>query len=166
MQTPPPVANLLLRLITMASNVGQLKMDSVYDWDWRPDSEEWSLTEVFCHLRDVEGEIHQSRFRAVLDGEDVFLPGVSPDEWAISRAYKDQDGQLALTEYLSRRQDTVEMLSGLTPEVWQRQGIHAFFGRTSLHELLSLVTRHDEIHWEQIKSLLAGQTSDEMKESS
>jgi hypothetical protein len=166
MQTPPPVANLLLQLRTMASNVGQLKMDSDYDWVWRPDLDEWSLTEVICHLRDVEGEVHQSRFRAVLDSEDVFLPGVAADEWAISRSYKDQDGHLALIDYLSRRQGTVDMLSGLTPELWKRQGIHAFFGRTSLHELLYLATRHDDIHWEQIKSLLAGQTSDEMKESS
>ncbi|GMQ77809.1 MAG: hypothetical protein BMS9Abin02_0298 [Anaerolineae bacterium] len=164
MQTPPPVANLLLQLRRMASNVGQLQMGSDTDWDWRPDANEWSITEVICHLRDVEGEVHQSRFRAVLEGEDVFLPGVSADEWAERRGYKDQDGESALNDFLSLRQATVEMLSDLMPEVWQRQGIHAFFGRTSMHELLSLVTRHDEIHWEQIKSLLADQKSGEMKD--
>ena len=162
MQTPPPIANLLLQLKTMASNVGQLKEDSNYDWNWRPDPDEWSLTEVICHLRDVEGEVHQSRFVAVLESEDVFLLGVSADEWAVSRGYKDQNGKSALSDYLHRRQETVEMLSNLAPEIWQRHGIHAFFGRTSMHELLFLVTRHDEIHWEQIKSLLAGQNLDEM----
>ena len=165
MQTPPPVTNLLLQLKTMGSNVGQLKEDSNYDWNWRPDQDEWSLTEVICHLRDVEEEVHQPRFVAVLEREDVFLPGVSADEWAVSRGYRNQDGQAALVDFLLRRQETVEMLKDLTPDTWQRQGTHAYLGRTSLHELLFLLTRHDEIHWEQIKSLLAEQAADELKTS-
>ena len=166
MQTPPPVANLLLQLKTMGSNVGQLKEDSNYNWSWRPEPAEWSLTEVICHLRDVEGEVHQSRIVAVLEREDVFLPGVLADDWAIPRGYKDQDGQKALADFLLRRRETVDMLEDLTPDIWQRQGTHAYLGRTSLHELMFLVTRHDEIHWEQIRSLLVGQAASELKKNS
>jgi len=93
MQTPPPLSNLLLQLITMGSNVSQLKEDSNYDWNWRPDQDDWSLTEVLCHLRDVEGEVHQPRFVAVLERKDPFLPGASADEWAKVRGYRDQDGR-------------------------------------------------------------------------
>ena len=163
MQTPPPISNLLRQLTTMGSNVSQLKEDSNYDWNWRPDQDDWSLTEVLCHLRDVEGEVHQPRFVAVLERKDPFLPGASADEWAKVRGYRDQDGRAALAAFLLRRQETVNMLKDLTPDTWQRQGTHAYLGRTSLHELLFLVTRHDGIHWEQIKSLLSEQAGDQLK---
>ena len=161
MQAPPPVPNLLIQLETMATNVSGLLGKDHYDWKWKPAADEWSLTEVVCHLRDVEREVHQERFRAVLKDTDVFLAGVSADDWAISRNYQEQDGQIALTDYLAARTLTLSLLEELDPEMWERQGIHAYLGRTTLHELLFLVSRHDELHWEQIKNILGGQSIDD-----
>lgn len=161
MQAPPPVPNLLSQLNTMASNLSGLLGKNDYDWKWKPAADEWSLTEVVCHLRDVEREIHQARFTAVLKDTDVFLVGVSADDWAISRKYQQQNGQSALMDYLETRAETISLLEGLPSEMWERQAIHSYLGRTSMHELLFLASRHDELHWEQIKNILAGQSVDE-----
>lgn len=155
MQAPPPVSTLLIQLATLAANLrSHLPAQSV-DWTARPSPEEWSLVEIVCHLRDVEREVHQARFRALIAQDNAFMPGVSADEWAEERGYRQQDGPAALETFLAARAEMVQLLAPLPAEMWQRQGRHAFLGTTTMHELLFLVARHDEIHWEQIKSLLA-----------
>jgi hypothetical protein len=113
------------------------------------------LTEVVCHLRDVEQEVHQPRFRAVLSEEHPFLAGATPDEWAAPRRYRRQSGTAALKAFITARQETIALLEPLTAEAWRRQGRHAFFGPTSVHEMVNLVVRHDDAHWTQIVDLLA-----------
>ena len=154
MQAPPPVSTLLIELATLAANMRGALSRPTIDWRARPAEGEWSLVEIVCHLRDVEREVHQARFRAIIEQDNVFLPGVSADEWAPRRGYWQQDGPAALADFLVARDETVRLLAPLPAEMWQRQGRHAFLGGTTMHELLSLMTRHDQIHWEQIKKLL------------
>lgn len=156
MQELPPVASLLAQLTQFAANLRQaaLPTDAKIDWQWRPASGEWSLTELVCHLRDVEREVHQWRFRAILAGEGAFLPGVAADEWAAERQYWQEDGHAALNAFLDARLETVALLTPLDETAWQRQGSHSFLGPTSLHELLNLVAKHDQSHWRQAQALL------------
>lgn len=151
---PPPVASLLDQLVQFASRLRDALSGPGLDWTWQPATEEWSLTEVMCHLRDVEKEVHQPRFRAVLAQAGAFLPGVSADEWAETRQYAQENGRAALASFLDARQETHAMLTNLDGSLWQRQGSHSFFGPTSMHELLNLVVKHDQSHWRQVQSLL------------
>ena len=107
-----------------------------------------------CHLRDVEREVHQVRFRLLINEDSVFLQGVSADEWADERGYCFEDGVKATKSFVAARLETLALVEPLDDQIWQRQGRHAFFGHTSMHELLYLVVRHDEIHWQQITDLL------------
>ena len=157
MQAPPPVPNLLIQLATMSSNVLNALSRPDIDWARAASDGGWSLTEVICHLRDVEAEVHQERYKSILVQENAFLAGVSADEWAEIRRYQEQDGMKALEEFINTRRKTIEMLEQLKPEQWQRQGRHAFFGPTSMHEILFLQARHDDIHLEQIRNLLEEQ---------
>jgi hypothetical protein len=157
MQAPPPVANLLIQIATLATTIQNALVQPGIDWRHRPADGEWSLTEVVCHLRDVELEVHQARFKAMLAEENAFLPGVSADEWAQLRRYQDQDGLDALSDFMTARRETVDMLQDLPPDTWSRQGRHAFFGPTSMHEILFLQARHDDIHLEQIRNILDDQ---------
>jgi hypothetical protein len=124
------------------------------DWQQRPDVDHWSLTEVICHLRDVEREVHQPRFRALLARDDAFLPGMTPDEWAEQRGYQGQNGPEALLNFVGARRETADLLTPIDASLWQRSGNHAFFGQTTMHELLYLVVQHDRVHWQQIIRLL------------
>lgn len=154
MIAPPPVEELLAQLAQFAADMAQILVQEGVDWQWRPGAQEWSLTELACHLRDVEREVHQPRFRLVLTQVWPFLAGVSADEWASLRGYAREDGHAALEAFLTARAQTVAMLQGLDTAVWQRQGNHAFLGLTTMHELLNLVVKHDHSHWLQAQALL------------
>ena len=151
---PPPIADLLAELAAFREQMLRVLADRSVDWSWRPSPEEWSLAEVACHLRDVEREVHQARFEALLTGEGAFLAGVDADEWAIPRNYRAQDGRAAAAEFAAERADTIARLTPLPIEIWDRQGQHTFFGPTSLHELVYLTVQHDRVHGAQVKELV------------
>jgi hypothetical protein len=157
MQAPPPVPNLLSQIATMAINIQNTLSQPGIDWNYHPEDGGWSLTEAICHLRDVEIEVHQERFEAILAEENAFLPGVSADEWAEIRRYQEQDGETAFGDFFEARKNTIQMLQDLPPDSWKRQGRHSFFGPTSMHEILFLQARHDAIHQEQIRSIVEEQ---------
>lgn len=154
MQNPPPATELLIDLATFKDYVAQLPDNPDIDWEWRPDEESWSLTELVCHLRDVEREVHQERIEGVLENDTPFLPGIDADRWAPLRHYRSQDGPQALVDYLEARTATIQLLESQPPEAWQRVGQHSFFGPTSLKELVNLAVQHDEVHRRQIDELL------------
>jgi hypothetical protein len=154
-----PVDTLLKRLATFAGELEQLLLHAGVDWRQRPLPEQWSLTELVCHLRDVEREIHQPRFHALLAADNAFLSGVAADEWAESRRYQEQDGPAALLDFKLARSETARLLAGVPAGYWQRHGRHSFFGPTSAHELLALVVEHDHAHLQQANELLLILTS-------
>lgn len=156
MQQLRPVSELLAALADFATAVSTFLAPPEIDWDWRPAPAEWNLTEVCCHLRDVELEVHQLRFRALIATENSFISGATPDEWVKEREYEQENGRFALQTFLQFRQKTLVLLTDLDDALWQRQGRHAFFGPTSMHELLNLVVSHDEAHWQQIQALVSG----------
>ncbi len=153
MQNPPPVPDLLDELSSFRDFAALVLADAHRDWAYRPSETDWSLTEIACHLRDVEREVHQSRIRALLLEDGAFLPGIDADQWAIPRNYRGQVGRAALSGFLVARDETIALLSPLSPEVWARQGQHSFFGPTSLQELVFLAVQHARIHARQIEML-------------
>lgn len=159
MHTSPPVPQLLLSLEEFALRLAGVLSDPAIDWQWRPDEDSWSLAEVMCHMRDVEREVHLARYKAVISQEDPFLSGVTSDEWVDARAYRSQDGREAAETFLSLRRQSLEKLRQLDYEQWDRTGTHAFFGTTSLQELINLAVQHDQAHWQQIQELLTASNS-------
>lgn len=123
-------------------------------WSRRPPEEEWSLTGIICHMRDVDQEVNIPRFEAIIGGENPFVPGINTDTWADERNYHNQDGPGALREFIQVRTRLVSLLSGLTSEEWQRPARHAIFGPTHLAELVSFVTTHDCSHLQSIDAAL------------
>ena len=154
MQNPPPISDLLAELVRFATAVQQTADNKNIDWQQRPTIAQWSLTEVMCHLRDVEREVHQTRFRALLAKDEAFLAGATPDDWAEERGYGEQNGRQALADFVAARQETADLLQTLDDNMWQRSGNHAFFGQTTMHELLYLIVQHDRVHWQQITRLI------------
>ncbi len=150
---PPPVGDLLAELTAFGERVTRLLADETANWSRHPAAGEWSLTEIACHLRDVEREVHQARFIALLEDDSAFLPGVDADEWAVTRNYQAQDGRAAATAFVAARAETIARLAPLPLDVWDRQGQHTFFGPTSLHELVYLAVQHDRVHGEQMERI-------------
>lgn len=118
-------------------------------WRDRPAPEEWSLTEIFCHLRDVDHEVNIPRVEKIVSGEVPFLAGINTDTWANEREYLHQDGPAALQEFIAARMRLVQILETLTEADWQREARHAIFGPTTLRELVSFIVTHDRSHIQQ-----------------
>jgi hypothetical protein len=124
-------------------------------WHSRPALGEWSVTEIICHLRDVDREVHLPRLQSLLAQEEPFMPGVVSDNWATEREYCTQNGPRALEELRVARAELLALLPPAGDPAWERRGRHTFFGPTSFWELVCLILEHDELHVEQVKGNLA-----------
>jgi FMN phosphatase YigB (HAD superfamily) len=130
----------------IATLVGSLSPES---WRRKPAPAEWCLTEILCHLRDVEREVNLPRLRKMLSEENPFLAGEDTDRWVEERNCAGQDGHQVLVNFISARKETLALLCGLQAE-WSRTARHAIFGPTTLQELIGIVTGHDRAHIQQI----------------
>jgi len=123
-------------------------------WDQRPNSDEWNLTEITCHMRDVEREINLPRLEKIISEDNPFIPGIDSDAWAVARDYQSQDGRAALEEFVTCRIETLELLDSLSPDDWQRPVQHAIVGPTSVVEIASFIAGHDRLHVRQTFALI------------
>jgi FMN phosphatase YigB (HAD superfamily) len=125
------------------------------DWTRRPEPQAWNLTEIACHLRDVEREVNLERIEAVLKDDNPFLAGKDTDAWAAERGYAGQDGRQALIHFTDCRMTALDLLEPLQPEDWRRPARHAIFSRTQLAELVGITAGHDRLHVKQVMQTLA-----------
>jgi len=128
----------------------------------RPRPEDWSLTEILCHLRDVDLEINLPRMKNICLDENPFLPGIASDIWAEERKYSLQDGGKALRDFMNIRSSLVDQLAALLPGGWECPARHSIFGPTHVAELVSFIFTHDQNHIRQardaVKTALARST--------
>jgi HAD superfamily hydrolase (TIGR01549 family) len=116
----------------------------------KPHPEEWSLTEIICHLRDTEIEVNLERLATILEHTDPFLATQNTDSWAKERKYNKEDFPVALQQFASARLQTLKMLGSLTKAQWQRQARHAIFGPSTLFDIVNFMVEHDRLHIRQI----------------
>lgn len=126
--------------------------DQINDTTWakRLQPEEWSFTEILCHLRDVEEEVNLPRILKVLQEKNPFLAGQDTDPWAEERQYLFQNGSQALYGFSANRSRLLDLLERIHPEDWDRSARHAIFGPTNLQELVSIIAGHDRLHIQQV----------------
>jgi len=123
-------------------------------WKLPPVPGEWNLTEVVCHLRDVEAEVNLARLEKLLERHNPFLAGQDTDRWAVERNYKQQDGRRALVDFIELRKTLIQKLESLEPQAWQRTARHSIFGPTRLLELVSIMAAHDRLHVRQARAAI------------
>ena len=115
----------------------------------RGGDEDWSIVEVVCHLRDAE-ERALERMRAMRDQDEPFLAGYDQEAWARERDYASQDMQGALQSYLQMKEQHIAELEALTPEQWERPGMHEEQGRITISAHTLHLVAHDSQHAAQI----------------
>jgi FMN phosphatase YigB (HAD superfamily) len=123
-------------------------------WNASPQPGEWSLTEIACHLRDVEREVNLTRARRMLAESNPFLSGEDTDPWAEARGYRFQDGPEALGQFMAERLGLISLLENMPPDCWQAPARHAIFGPTTLQELVGIQAAHDRAHIQQVHQVL------------
>ena len=123
-------------------------------WCYESGPEEWTLTELVCHLRDTEREVHHAQLKIFHEQKEPFVPRPDTAVWASQREYREEDGQSALLEFLSARKETIELLTTISDDNWSRKARHAIFGPTDFLEVVKFMADHDRLHIQQAWRLL------------
>jgi len=120
------------------------------EWSLKVNPNEWSPTEVICHLRDVDNEIYLPRIKKILSTENSFIEAIDADKWAEERKYHEQNGESALQEFIKYRIELLEILETTHNGQWKKETRHTIFGPTTLLELNRISARHDRLHIQQL----------------
>ncbi len=120
-------------------------------WTHRPGEGEWSVTEIVCHLRDVEREVNGERLKVVMHEDNPFIVAVDSDPWAVERNYQAQSGPQALADFIAARKQNIAFLESLSAGAWTRPARHSVLGPTHLAEIVGFSLDHDRLHLEQLR---------------
>ncbi len=151
---PPPPASALPELLigNAAAVAGLLEgLPTEASWKLRPGPSEWSLTEILCHLRDVDVEVNLPRLSVLLESDNPFISGLDTDQWAQERNYQSQSGPRAARDFMAARKEMYVRLGALPLEAWNRRARHSLLGPTYLAEVVGWMLDHDRIHLEQLQ---------------
>lgn len=105
----------------------------------------WSTRQVICHLADFE-PVYADRMKRVIAEHEPTLFGGDPDVFAVRLAYAHRDIGEELQLIESVRRHVARILKTLTPEEFQRHGIHSEAGPITLEKLLTNITNHIPHH--------------------
>ena len=119
----------------------------------RPAPDRWSVAEIMAHLS--EAEITASwRYRQMLEHDGCSLAPYGQELWARLGGYAGRKPEDSLQLFRLLRQANLEMFDRLTPEEWQRHGVHAERGEMTVKDLALQMAGHDVNHLAQVKAIL------------
>ena len=122
-------------------------------WDGVP-SEPFTAIEQICHVRDIEIDGYQLRFRRTLDEVNPLLVSIDSDALASERGYGAANPGAVFTAFRAARAKTVELLSGLNQEQFKRSAEFEGYGPVTLRGLVHYLCSHDQQHLAGLQWLL------------
>lgn len=109
----------------------------------------WSIIQVVQHLADTE-IVWGYRARKVLAAPGAVIAGYDQDAWAHTLRYDAAELRVAMAQLRSMRSANLALLSSLTPDEWDRAGMHSERGVESVRQMSRLIAGHDFVHRNQI----------------
>ena len=124
------------------------------DWTGMP-SESFSAIEQTCHLRDIEIDGYQERFRKTVNENEPVLHSIDGYRLAEERQYQLQDSEVVLEQFSKARQQTVELIRGFSVYDLDRKCVFENAGEITLTSLIYFLISHDQQHLSGLNWLLA-----------
>lgn len=141
---------------TPAALNGLLREIDLSAWSHEPAPGDWNLSELVCHLRDTEREVHQMQIKLFKEQDEPFIPRPDTSVWSHEDILHG-DRAAALKEFNVARRETLDMLKEITSKDWERKARHAIFGPTNFLEVAGFIAEHDRLHirqaWSTLKKL-------------
>jgi FMN phosphatase YigB (HAD superfamily) len=141
---------------TPAALNGLLRELDLSAWSHEPAPGDWNLSELVCHLRDTEREVHQMQIKLFKEQDEPFIPRPDTSVWSHEDILHG-DRVAALKEFNVARRETLDMLKEITSKDWERKARHAIFGPTNFLEVAGFIAEHDRLHirqaWSTLKKL-------------
>jgi hypothetical protein len=122
-------------------------------WDGVP-SEPFTALEQICHVRDIEIEGYQERFRRTLSENEPFLPSIDSEAVARQCDYGAAHAADVLAQFRVARAATMQLLRGVDPMQLERRAIFEGYGAVSLRGLIHYLCSHDQQHLAGLQWLL------------
>jgi len=122
-------------------------------WDGVP-SEPFTAIEQICHVRDIEIEGYQVRFRRTLNESSPRLPSIDSEAVAKQRDYGGSDPAAVLAEFRAARAQTLTLLRGLEAAQFERMADFEGYGPVTLRGLVHYLCSHDQQHLAGLQWLL------------
>jgi hypothetical protein len=119
----------------------QLKRDDV---GLRPSSEQWSVLEYACHVRDVY-RIFDTRVSLMLNEDNPVFTNWDQDETALEEHYELQDPVVVGPELMFAANAIAQRLESVSDDQWARKGTRSNGSLFSV-ESLELYMLHDSLH--------------------
>jgi DinB superfamily len=122
-------------------------------WDGVP-SEPLTAIEQLCHVRDIEIEGYQVRFRRTLTENNPLLESIDTNALVRERQYASSNADSVLAEFAIARAQTIAVLNGLTTEQLARAAMFEGYGPVTLQSLVHFLCSHDQQHLSGLQWLL------------
>jgi uncharacterized damage-inducible protein DinB len=120
----------------------------------RPAPGKWSVTEILAHL--AEDELSSTwRYRQMIEHDRPQLLGFDQELWSRLGDYSSWNAQEALEMFRLLREANIRMFVRLTPEQWNRHGVHAERGKMTVQDLCRHMAAHDMNHIDQVRRILS-----------
>lgn len=119
----------------------------------RSSPDKWSVAELLAHFADSEA-VNTWRYRQMIEHDGGPLPGYDQELWHRLGDYPSRRPEESLMLFRLLREANLRTFARLTPEEWQRKGIHAERGPTTVRDLVVLIAGHDLNHLAQIRKIL------------
>jgi DinB superfamily len=120
----------------------------------RPAADKWSVNELLAHFAEAEMGAFW-RYRQMIEHNGCSLPSYDQELWSTLGDYPSQDPRDSLQLFTFLRRANLAMFGRLTPEQWQRYGVHTERGEMSVRDLALQIAGHDVNHLQQARAILA-----------
>jgi hypothetical protein len=119
------------------------------------DGAKWTVKQVLAHFITIERSM-QKLFKNILSGG----PG-SPEDFDVDRFNLTQPKKIdgltleeLLEQFKSVREDTIDIVKGMTKQDFIREGRHPFHGHGKLERFIVWAYEHVDIHKDDIRKVL------------
>lgn len=117
-------------------------------------SEPLTAIEQVCHLRDIEIEGYQVRFRRALSEDHPTLDSIDTERLARERAYGMADFDAVFAVFSAARADTLKLLKNLSEADLKRTAAFEGYGEVTVRGLVHYLCSHDQQHLSGLQWLL------------
>ncbi|PDW03463.1 DinB family protein [Candidatus Viridilinea mediisalina] len=105
----------------------------------------YSIKELIGHLADTD-EVFRERAWLILELDEPRLPAAHPPKLAKAEVYRTHPLADLFEHFQNSRQQTLDLLRGLTAAAWRRTGNHPIFGIVPLTHQGNWVIEHERSH--------------------
>ena len=119
----------------------------------RPAPDKWSVGELLAHFADAE-IVSTWRYRQMIEQDGCPLPGYDQELWHNLGDYASRRPEESLMLFRLLREANLRMFEQLTPDQWQRHGMHSERGKMTVRDLVVQIAGHDLNHLKQIRKIL------------